>query len=67
MTMKVRDVIRLLESNGWRFARQNGTNHRQFVKPGVAKTITVVGEGGDDVGAGLLGKIPRDAGLKGAV
>jgi predicted RNase H-like HicB family nuclease/predicted RNA binding protein YcfA (HicA-like mRNA interferase family) len=53
-----------LESNGWRFARQNGASHRQFVKPGVARTITVVGEGVDDVGAGLLGRILREAGLK---
>lgn len=67
MTMKVRDLIRLLESNGWRFARQNGTSHGQFVKPGVARVVTVPGKLSGDVPDGLLGRILRDAGLRGAL
>jgi predicted RNA binding protein YcfA (HicA-like mRNA interferase family) len=42
MEMKVRDVIRLLEVDGWVLVRQRGS-HRQFkhaIKPG---TVTVAG------------------------
>jgi predicted RNA binding protein YcfA (HicA-like mRNA interferase family) len=67
MTMKVRDLVRLLESNGRRFARRNGTSHRQFVKPGVARIVTVPGKLSGDVPDGLLAGILRDAGLKGAL
>ena len=51
--MKVRDVIRRLEEDGWRHVRTRGS-HRQFqhsVKPG---TVTVAGKPSIDVPPGTL-------------
>jgi predicted RNA binding protein YcfA (HicA-like mRNA interferase family) len=64
MTMKVRQVIRLIEANGWRLVRQRGS-HRQFrhaTKPG---RVTIAGNDGDDVKTGTLASILRRARLKG--
>lgn len=62
--MKVRDVIRVLERNGFRFIRQNGS-HRRFM--GMVderiEWVTVSGADGDDVPKGTLGSIKRQSGL----
>lgn len=62
--MKVREVIRLLERNGFQFARQRGS-HRHFngVVNGRARMVTVPGADGDDVPKGTLGSIRRQSGL----
>jgi predicted RNA binding protein YcfA (HicA-like mRNA interferase family) len=60
--MKVREVIRLLEQNGWALVRTKGS-HRHFrhsVKPG---TVTVAGKMGLDVPIGTLNSILKEAGL----
>jgi predicted RNA binding protein YcfA (HicA-like mRNA interferase family) len=62
--MKVREVIKLIEDDGWFLVRQAGS-HRHFrhaVKPG---TTTVAGNLGKEVKAGTLANILRQAGLKG--
>ena len=62
--MKVSEVIRLIEDDGWVLVRQTGS-HRHFrhaVKPG---TTTVAGNLGKEVKAGTLANILRQAGLKG--
>jgi predicted RNA binding protein YcfA (HicA-like mRNA interferase family) len=64
MTMKVRQVVRLIEADGWRLVRQRG-GHRQFkhaTKPG---RVTIAGNDGDDVKVGTLASILRQARLKG--
>jgi predicted RNA binding protein YcfA (HicA-like mRNA interferase family) len=64
MTMKVRQVIKLIEADGWRLVRQCGS-HRQFkhaTKPG---RVTIAGNDGDDVKVGTLASILRQARLKG--
>ena len=61
--MKVREVIRLLERDGWRHVRTRGS-HRQYqhsVKPG---TVTVAGKASIDVPPGTLNSILKGAGLK---
>jgi predicted RNA binding protein YcfA (HicA-like mRNA interferase family) len=61
--MKVRDLIRRLEEDGWRHVRTRGS-HRQFqhsVKPG---TVTVAGKPSIDVPPGTLNSILKSAGLK---
>jgi predicted RNA binding protein YcfA (HicA-like mRNA interferase family) len=40
--MKVRDVIKRLESEGWRLARTKGS-HRQYHHPQKPGTVTVAG------------------------
>ncbi len=61
--MKVRDVLKMLDRDGWRLDRTRGS-HRQFVhltKPGL---VTVPGKPNDDLGAGTLNSILKQAGLK---
>jgi predicted RNA binding protein YcfA (HicA-like mRNA interferase family) len=61
--MKVKEVIRLLEEDGWYLARTRGS-HRQYkhgVKPG---TVTVSGKPNVDVPPGTLNSILKQAGLK---
>lgn len=62
--MKVRDVIRLLEADGWYLARTRGS-HRQYKHPTKAGLVTVPGAGGDDLAPGTLNSILKQAGLKG--
>jgi predicted RNA binding protein YcfA (HicA-like mRNA interferase family) len=61
--MKVRDVIRLIESDGWRHVRTRGS-HRQFQHPTKPGTVTVAGKPGLDVPPGTLNSILKQAGLK---
>lgn len=62
--MKVRDVIRRIESDGWQFERQRGS-HRVYTHPNKPGTVTVAGANGKDIPSGTLGNILRQAGLKG--
>lgn len=62
--MKFREVIKLIEADGWRFARQTGS-HRQYRHPVKPGTVTVAGKPGDDVPPGTLRNILRQAGLRG--
>ena len=61
--MKVREAIRLIESDGWYLARTRGS-HRHFkhpVKPGL---VTIAGQPGVDIPKGTLNSILKQAGLK---
>jgi len=61
--MKVRDVIKMLERDGWYLDRTRGS-HRQYehsTKPGV---VTVPGKSGDDLAPGTLNSVLKQAGLK---
>jgi predicted RNA binding protein YcfA (HicA-like mRNA interferase family) len=63
MPTKVRDLIKLLEANGWFLVNMEGS-HRQFkylVKQG---KVTVSGKMSDDVRKGTMASILRQAGLK---
>jgi len=60
--MKVRELIKLLEEDGWRQVRMRGS-HRQFrhsIKDGI---ITVAGKPGADVPTGTLAAILKHANL----
>lgn len=61
--MKVREVIRLLETNGWRQVRTKGS-HRQFQHPAKPGTVTLAGKLGLDVPRGTLNSILKPSGLK---
>ena len=61
--MKVREVIRLLEADGWRLVRTRGS-HRQYrhhTKPGL---VTIAGNPRHDLAPGTLNSILKQAGLK---
>lgn len=61
--MKVRELIKLLENNGWRQGRMRGS-HRQFHHSTKRGTVTVSGHLGEDIPPGTLGSVLKQAGLK---
>jgi predicted RNA binding protein YcfA (HicA-like mRNA interferase family) len=61
--MKVRDLFRLIEKDGWYLIRTRGS-HRQFRHPTKSDTVTVAGKLGLDVPAGTLNSALKEAGLK---
>ncbi len=61
--MKVRDLIKVLETDGWQQVRMKGS-HRQFRHPLRHGTITVAGKPNIDIPAGTLAAILKHAGLK---
>ena len=63
MPMKVREVIRLLEENGWQEMRMRGS-HRQFKHPEGNAVITVPGNLGKELATGTLQDILKKAGLR---
>ena len=63
MTKKVKEVIVLLEKNGWTFVRIRG-DHRIYYKEGAKRPIVVPGNLNDDLKYGTLNSILKEAGLK---
>jgi predicted RNA binding protein YcfA (HicA-like mRNA interferase family) len=61
--MKVKEVIALVQSAGWRQVRQKGS-HRQFKHPDRPGIVTIAGHVRDEVHPKTLGSIMRQAGLK---
>ncbi|NQW23529.1 MAG: type II toxin-antitoxin system HicA family toxin [SAR202 cluster bacterium] len=61
--MKVRDVLNLLQEDGWYMIRQRGS-HRQYKHSGKQGRVTVAGHPRDDVPPGTLNNIFRQAGLR---
>ena len=61
--MKVRDVIRLIEADGWYQVRVRGS-HRQFKHAAKRGLVTMPGHLGDDLATGTLNSVLRQAGLK---
>jgi len=61
--MKVSELLRLLEKDGWFLARQRGS-HRQFHHPTKTGTVTVAGKPSVDVPPGTLNSVLKQAGLK---
>ena len=62
--MKVREVIRRLQVEGWVLVSTEGS-HRQFKHPLKPGRVTVSGSLGDDMPKGTLASVRRQAGLKG--
>src|SRR5262249_24316559 len=60
--MKVREVIRLLEADGWRRIRSK-SGHRQFKHPTKPGKLTVPGKLSKHLKPGTLRSILRQAGL----
>jgi predicted RNA binding protein YcfA (HicA-like mRNA interferase family) len=61
--MKVREILKLLEEDGWYLARTKGS-HRQFKHSSKPGTVTVAGKSSIDVPPGTLSSILKQAGLK---
>ena len=60
---KVREAIRIVERDGWRFARQRGS-HRIFRHPTKPGIVVIAGALGEDLPPGTWDNILKQAGLK---
>jgi predicted RNA binding protein YcfA (HicA-like mRNA interferase family) len=61
--MTVREVIALVEADGWVLVRTRG-DHRQFKHPTKSGLVTIAGNRSRHVPAGTLANILRQAGLR---
>jgi predicted RNA binding protein YcfA (HicA-like mRNA interferase family) len=61
--MKVRDVLRLIEDDGWFQVTQKGS-HRQLKHPEKPGRVTVAGHPAQEMDKGTLNSILKQAGLK---
>ena len=59
----MREVIRLLERDGWVLVVTSGS-HRQFKHPTKPGRVTVSGNLGDDMPKGTFASVRRQAGIK---
>ena len=63
MSMKIRDIIKLIEKDGWYLVTTKGS-HRQYkhkIKPG---RVTIAGHSADDLAPGTLNSVLKQAQLK---
>ncbi len=58
--MKVREVIRMLEADGWYLVATRGS-HRQFKHPTKPGRVTVAGKPSDDLAPGTLNSLFKQA------
>jgi predicted RNA binding protein YcfA (HicA-like mRNA interferase family) len=63
MPPKVRDVIRLIEQDGWLLVATKGS-HRQYKHPVKPGRVTIAGHPGHDLAPGTLNSILKQADLK---
>lgn len=61
--MKVKEIIKMLENEGWYLSRTRGS-HRQFKHPRKHGLVTVSGKPNDDVATGTQNSIFKQADFK---
>ena len=61
--MKVRDIIKILEGDGWYLVVTKGS-HRQYKHATKTGRVTIAGHPGDDLAPGTLDSIFKQAQLK---
>jgi predicted RNA binding protein YcfA (HicA-like mRNA interferase family) len=61
--MKVREMIKLIEEDGWYLDRTRGS-HRQYRHDQKKGVVTIAGKPGDDLAPGTQNSILKQAGLK---
>ena len=61
--MKVREIIKMVEAEGWYLAATKGS-HRQYKHPTKPGRVTIAGHPGDDLRPGSLNSILKQAQLK---
>ncbi|MEG4011486.1 MULTISPECIES: type II toxin-antitoxin system HicA family toxin [unclassified Microcoleus] len=63
MPIKVRDIIKQIEADGWYLARTRGS-HRQYKHPTKSGLVTVPGKLSDDLAIGTSNNILKQAQLR---
>ncbi len=61
--MKVRDVIKKLEEDGWYLVATKGS-HRQYKHPKKTGRVTIAGHPNDELAPGTLNSVWKQAQLK---
>ncbi len=61
--MKIRNVIKLIEEDGWYLVTTKGS-HRQFKHRLKSGRVTIAGHSGDDLAPGTLNSVLKQAGLR---
>jgi predicted RNA binding protein YcfA (HicA-like mRNA interferase family) len=61
--LKIKDVIKLIEKDGWVLVRTRGS-HRQFHHPSKSGSVTVAGKESLDMPVGTLNSVLKQAGLR---
>jgi predicted RNA binding protein YcfA (HicA-like mRNA interferase family) len=61
--MKIRELIRLIEQDGWVLVTTKGS-HRQYKHPVKTGRVTIAGKLGDDLARGTTNSVLKQAGLK---
>jgi predicted RNA binding protein YcfA (HicA-like mRNA interferase family) len=61
--VKYRDILKLVERDGWRLVSQEGS-HRQFKHPSKPGRVTIAGHPSKDAAPGTLKSILKQAGLE---
>ena len=61
--MKIRDIIRLFENDGWYLVTTKGS-HRQYKHPEKSGRVTIAGHMYDDISPGTLSSIRKQASLE---
>jgi predicted RNA binding protein YcfA (HicA-like mRNA interferase family) len=61
--LKIRDIIKLIEADGWLFIVQEGS-HRHYKHPVKPGKVTIAGHPGSEPPPKTLASILKQAGLK---
>jgi predicted RNA binding protein YcfA (HicA-like mRNA interferase family) len=61
--LKIREIIRIIKKDGWFMLTQKGS-HKQFKYPVKPGRVTIAGNPGDDIAAGTLNSVLKQAGIK---
>ncbi len=62
--MKVKEVVKLIEADGWTFARSGKGDHRIYKHPEKSGIVVIDGKASDDMPRGTFNKVLKMAGLK---
>ena len=61
--MKVRELLRLIDEDGWYLVRTRGS-HRQYAHSEKSGIVTIPGHPSEELAPGTLNSILKQAGLK---
>jgi predicted RNA binding protein YcfA (HicA-like mRNA interferase family) len=64
MIKKVKEMIKIIEDDGWYLKAHNGSSHRQYTHDVKKGKVTVNGKPSDDLDHFVVNSILKQAGLK---
>jgi predicted RNA binding protein YcfA (HicA-like mRNA interferase family) len=64
MIKKVKEMIKIIEDDGWHLKTHNGTSHRQYIHDIKTGKVTINGKLSDDLDHFIVNSILKQTGLK---